>query len=119
MKNLLAERAALQHTITVYVPTTIGEKQMHPKSDEVAEMVDYVAKEMAKRHGGFTVTRGSGGWVNQAGETVHEPVYMVRSNLAEMDVTDTNHAVRIAEHVKDIMSQDLVSLEVDGKLYFI
>lgn len=119
MKNLLAERAALQHSITVYVPTTNGSKRLESKDPLVAEMVDYAAKELAERHGGFTVTKGKGGWVDSHGELVHETVFMVRSNMEKLTVVDTNHAVRIAEYVKQFMTQDLVSLEVDGKLYFI
>lgn len=119
MKNLLKERAALQNSITVYVPTTMGAKKLDPKDAVIGDVVDYVAKKLAERHGGFTVTRGSGGWVNQAGELIHEPVYMVRANLADMEVSDTNHAVNLAEYVKQTLLQDLVSLEIDSKLYFI
>lgn len=119
MKNLLAERASLKHSVTIYVPTTVGSKKLDSKDPLVAEMVDYVAKQLAEQHGGFTVTRGKGGWINQAGELVHETVYMVRANAEKLSVVDTNNAVRIAEYVKQFMLQDLVSLEIDGKLYFI
>lgn len=119
MKNLLSERAALQHSVTIYVPTTMGSAKLDDKDALVSEMVDYVAKQLAEQHGGFTVTKGKGGWVNQAGELVHETVYMVRANAEKLSVADTNQAVRIAEYVKQFMLQDLVSLEIDGKLYFI
>jgi hypothetical protein len=53
--------------ITLYLPTAVDES-----------VTESVKRDAAETFGGFTVTRGQGGWVSPSGTLVEEPVRMIK-----------------------------------------
>lgn len=119
MKNRLEGLTKLQHSVTIYIPSTDGAKGT-ASAFKVSETVAYIAEEMAKLFGGYTITEGTGGYYSEElGETIEEKVYMIRSNTDNLSQLNINKCVIHAEYVKDWHAQECVSLEIDGTLYFV
>lgn len=116
MKNKLEGLTALSHSAAVYVPTTAGNRVDEGRGKETAA---YVGEEMAKVFGGYTMTKALGGWYTENDELVREIIYIVRSNSATMTQLEKNMTVNIADYVKSWMTQEAVTIEIDGTLYLV
>jgi hypothetical protein len=70
--------------------------------------------------GGYTSYRGYGGWIDDKGKLVEEPITIVDCSFDENDVDfprDGFHA--LARTIARELSQDCVFLSIDGKAEFI
>lgn len=118
-RNPLAGLTALTSRVAVYVPTTTGDG---PSSVQV---IDYqrekVAEALARYFGGFTVIEGQGGWFSESkGKLICEKVWIVYANCDPQALTRClASVVKLAGQVARAMAQECVSLEVNGKLYFV
>ncbi|MEM3008463.1 MAG: hypothetical protein QXY15_10480 [Candidatus Nitrosotenuis sp.] len=68
------------HSVSIYVPSNIKGKQL--SDDEHLKIARFVAGQLSQLHGGATVTKGHGGWIDNDGNYVEEPVYIVHSKFS-------------------------------------
>ena len=107
---------SLNNSIILYVPST---QNVNEAADNAAE-VEQVERFFGSTFGGFTTTEGRGGWVTDAGQLVTEAVVMVKSFCTDdMLQQHLQDVLDLAEKLKQSMSQEAVSLEVNGTIYFI
>lgn len=115
-KQALKFKFNLNSKVSVYVPSTINVNE----STDNTEYVKRVITELASMFGGATASKAVGGWVSASGETIIEDVTIVYAFCTEKQLQDNFHKVlSICETLKKEMSQEAISLEVNGQLAFI
>lgn len=117
MKKSLKYMIPLRSKVSIYVPST---NNVNEQVDNSA-MVDYVHTRLSSIFGGATCAPAIGGWVSESGELVKERVTIVYAFCTDEQLErhlDTE-VLSICEKIKKDMSQEAVSLEVNGELYFI
>lgn len=106
---------ALTQTVSIYVPSTIKGSIKAPK-----KLVDSVLKDVMGRmidlNGGCTVFSTIGAYKLANGKIVTEQIAIVRSSS---ETIDESAVFAIAEDVCRIMSQECVSVDINGALYFV
>lgn len=112
----LRELVGLDNYIAIYVPSTICVN----KPTSSPWWVEHTAERMSKLFGGVTITKAEGGWVSESGELVREGVTIVRSNYnSSMSNDQQASVIKLARKLKGLMKQESVSVDVNGKMYFI
>jgi hypothetical protein len=114
-KNALSGQFYLKHIVKLYVPGTIHQS-------EPVDNTPYVDKTLTKfstMFGGATAINGTGGWVNDSGQLIKEKVTIVYSFADKLTDQRIDEVVAYAKALKLEMTQSSVSLEVDGKMFFI
>ena len=79
-------------------------------------------RKIADIAGGYTSYRGHGGWIDDNGKLVEEPVTIVDCNISQFTraYSDIAYAFRtLAKTIARELSQDCVFLSIDGKAEFI
>lgn len=116
-KNPLESLISLDHQAKIFVPSTTDATETCDNSN----MVEFVQIELAMLFGGFTTYKANGGWVSDEHGLISEPVTIVSANFTNEQYTNGNlqTIIDIAKKVCKDMSQEAVSMEIDGKLYFI
>lgn len=109
---------ALTGRVAIYVPGTAG-----PVAEDSA-LADRVTADVAGRlselFGGATISLAAGAWMSQEHGLIREQVQIVYSYCTTEQLEQNAGAVRaIAEHVKNTMEQEAVSVEINNALYFI
>lgn len=105
----------LEDVVKIYVPSTYN-------VDQPIDNTPYVNKsleEFSKMFGGATAIDGTGSWLSDDDQLVTENVTIVYSFAEDLDKNKINRVVAYAKSLKDEMKQSSVSLEVNGKMYFI
>lgn len=117
MEKSLKYMIPLRSKVSIYVPSTNNVNESVDNSD----MVRYVHERLSQLFGGATCTPAIGGWVSESGELVRERVTIVYAFAtdAQMDMYLDKEVLPICEKIKNDMSQEAVSLEVNGELYFV
>ena len=88
---------------------------------DAARALQFALKACASTFGGYTATQAQGGWINDAGELIEEPVTVItiacEANLATNAMT-INEALRwIALRVGRIAAQDCIYVQQpDGEV---
>lgn len=100
-------------SVRLYVPSNIEGVEVD-NSDRLMS----VRQVMAETFGGCTTYTAHGSWMGQAGE-VRERVDIVESFTDKLGNEQVDKVIDLAEWLKRSMSQEAVSLEVNGVLYFI
>ena len=108
----------LGHVVKIYVPSTTNGST--PVTDEVhAQYVDQALTKFSELFGGATAVGGTGAWVDDNKKLIKEKVTIVYSFAEKFDNRSLDEVVAYAKQLKKDMTQSSVSLEVDGKMYFI
>jgi hypothetical protein len=105
----------LEDVVKIYVPSTYN-------VDQPIDNTPYVNKsleEFSKMFGGATAIDGTGSWLSDDDQLITENVTIVYSFAEDLDKNKINRVVAYAKSLKDEMKQSSVSLEVNGKMYFI
>ncbi|PAD67551.1 hypothetical protein CHH83_18515 [Bacillus sp. 7586-K] len=105
----------LEDVVKIYVPSTYD-------IDQPIDNTPYVNKTLetfSKMFGGATSIEGTGAWVSDNEELIKEKVTIVYSFVEKLDKKKVNEVVAYAKSLKEEMKQSSVSLEVNGKMYFI
>jgi hypothetical protein len=101
----------LPHLVKLIVPQTVNINS-EAAADFVAEMRDYVVNKLSTRFGGATYRHSFGGWFSQElNQVVYEPVIEVESYASAVDEADEAFLYEL--------SQEAVSIVVDGSMYLI
>lgn len=102
--------------VSVYVPSTTEVN----KACDNSEHVKRVITELSQMFGGATASKAVGGWVCASGETVLEAVTIVYSFCTSEQLREHFEAVYgICERIKQEMSQEAVTLEINGQVKFV
>lgn len=105
----------LEDTVKIYVPSTYN-------IDQPIDNTPYVNKsleEFSRMFGGATAIDGTGSWLSDDNKLIKEKVTIVYSYAEDLDKTKINQVVDYAKSLKEELKQSSVSLEVNGKMYFI
>ena len=102
--------------IAIFVPSTVN-------VDEPVDNSQYVKATLAKLSnlfGGATAQAAYGGWVAENGQLVTEKVTIVYANCTSEQLEDNiSECVEYARQLCREMSQECISVRVNGKLGFI
>lgn len=106
----------LDSKVAIYVPSTTD---VNVPVDNKAQVLD-VIRELSTIFGGATATEAVGGWVAASGETVIEHVTIVYS-FASSEALRNNieKVLSICERLKAEMSQEAITLEINGQVKFV
>ena len=106
----------LDSKVSVYVPSTINVSEQVDNSEQVRRVIT----ELSRIFGGATATQAVGGWVSESGETILEHVTIVYSFCtSEQLYTHFDDVYAIAERIKREMTQEAVTLEINGQVKFV
>jgi len=103
----------LVHEIAVYVPTTINGDTPANTQYWTKEIV----REFSTLFGGCTITEGFGCWNSEEKGLIQEAVKIVTSSC--LDLSHIERVYDLAKELKLALSQEAVSVKIDGKLYLI
>jgi hypothetical protein len=116
--SALQSQFHLSHVVKIYVPSTMNGST--PVTDEVhAKFVDQALTKFSNLFGGATAVGGTGAWVDDDKKLIKEKVTIVYSFAEKLDNKSLDEVVAYAKQLKKDMTQSAISLEVDGKMYFI
>ncbi|MEC0202788.1 DUF3574 domain-containing protein [Paenibacillus lautus] len=108
----------LSHVVKIYIPSTV--KGNIPITEEAQQkFVDQALTKFSEWFGGATAVDGEGAWVDKDKSLVKEDVTIVYAFAESLDKKSLDQVVAYAKQVKEDLAQSSVSLEVDGKMYFI
>lgn len=102
--------------VSIYVPSTNNVNEQTDNTEQVKQVI----RELAVMFGGATASEAVGGWVCANGETVLEKVTIVYSFCASAQLHEHfGDIYAICERIKRDMSQEAVTLEVNGQVKFL
>jgi len=109
---------ALTEVVKIYVPSTSNVNQANPEA--AAKFTDKVLTALAGMFGGATAQPAVGAWVSPVHGLVKENINIVYAYATPADMEANRAAViALASNLASEMSQEAVSLELNGALYFI
>ena len=115
----LRGKFCLPHRVTVYVPSTV-DAVAGAGAAKIRENQEKTAETLSKLFGGATETHSRGYWISDEYGLIREDVSTVYANCtADQLETHAAAVIRLCEFLRDDMRQECISLEIDGKLYFI
>lgn len=111
-----SELFSLSHSVTIIVPSTI-DANVKAHSGLIGQVQDTVKVELSSKFGGVTATSGSGGWVSDSLGYISEDVILIQSFFEKLDSEAEKTILGLAHYIKESMSQEAVSIILDGTLY--
>ena len=106
----------LDSKVSVYVPSTVNVSEQTDNTEQVKSVI----RELSQLFGGATATQAVGGWVSESGETILERVTIVYSFCTSEQLRQHFEDVyAIAQRIKKEMSQEAVTLEINGQVKFV
>lgn len=110
------ERAIkLSHCVKIYVPSTLEGNQ----TTDNTEILNHIASKLSELNGGATIQDVTGCWNSDTHGLIKESVKVVYSYSQELSDDLINLTFDLAEKIKSEMSQEMVSIELDGILYLV
>ena len=104
--------------LSLYVPATQGEAGEISDQDFL-KRVSKAERKMSKLFGGYTEVSATGGWVNEKGKVIQEPVGKVTSFITPEDYENNRSKFeRYVESIRKKYGQTSMSLEFEGDLFF-
>lgn len=106
----------LDSKVAIYVPSTLN---VNEQTDNTAQVMNIIRK-LSTLFGGATASDAVGGWVAENGQTVIEKVKIVYSFCtSEMLKQHIDNILQICEDLKREMSQEAITLEINGQVKFV
>jgi len=106
----------LDSKVSIYVPSTQNVSEQVDNTVQVKNVI----RELSGLFGGATATQAVGGWVSESGETILERVTIVYSFCTSEQLREHFEDVyAIAQRIKEEMSQEAVTLEINGQVKFV
>jgi hypothetical protein len=109
----------LKHRVAVIIPSTVKGNEPAP-ADLVAKWVKAAKIKLGTLFGGFTATKGEGGWVSPVHGLIEEPVTVVAAHCDEEAFN--RHAQDVREFALTVavaLEQEAVSVQFDNTLEFV
>lgn len=105
-----------RHQFRIYVPSTVSVDRPVDSSAAVSGCLSF----LSGLFGGATALQASGAWVSDSAGLVLENVTICYAFCGLRAFLRGRRAVlAYAKDLRDKMSQDCVSVEIDGRLYFV
>ena len=111
----VANMVGLGEYVSIYVPSTLDTN----KSIDNAKYVEKIQFELSKMFGGSTSYDTIGSFVADNNEHIVEKVTIVKAFSTKIDNEHVEKCVKLCEALKVEMSQYCISLEINGKLFFV
>lgn len=106
----------LDSKVAIYVPSTLN---VNETTDNTAQVMNIIRK-LSTLFGGATASDAVGGWVSESGETVIEKVKIVYSFCTSDQLKEhISTIIAICEELKTEMSQEAITLEINGQVKFV
>lgn len=106
----------LSHVFKIYVPSTMDVN----KTADNSEMVRGTLQFLSGLFGGATATDARGAWVSSsAGLVVEDVTICYAFTDLRGKFMNRKKVTAYAARLRDEMKQEAISLEIDGRLYFI
>ena len=106
----------LQSRVSIYVPST---KNVNEHIDNT-EIVMRTIGQLSDWFGGATASKAIGGWRCQDGSVVVEDVTIVYSFCTDEQLQEHAHDILgVCERIKEEMTQEAVTLEINGQVKFV
>ena len=106
----------LDSKVAIYVPSTIN---VNEQTDNTAQVMNIIRK-LSTLFGGATASDAVGGWVAEDGQTVIEKVKIVYSFCTSDQLKEhISTIIAICEELKTEMSQEAITLEINGQVKFV
>ena len=107
---------SFRHSFRIYVPSTVDVDRPVDSSAAVSGCLSF----LSGLFGGATALHASGAWVSDSAGLVLEDVTICYAFTNLRGLLRGRRAVlAYAKDLRDNMSQDAVSVEIDGRLYFV
>lgn len=109
----------LNRRIAVYIPSTVKGNILADQS-KVDVWIKAAKVKLAKLFGGFTATKGEGGWFSPVHGLIEEPVTIVAAHTDDNGINA--HAQDVREFALQVclaLEQEAVSVQIDNSLEFI
>lgn len=107
---------SFRHSFRIYVPSTVDINKAVDNSAAVSGCLSF----LSGLFGGATALNASGAWVSDSAGLVLENVTICYAFTNLRGLLRGRRAVLdYAKNLRDKMSQDAVSVEIDGRLYFV
>lgn len=111
-----AGAVTLPQRVALYVPGTQGPAT----ATDNAEQVERVARRFCEMFGGATAQQSAGYWLSESAGLVREAVTIVYAACTAAQLREhLPDVLTLAQQIKQDMSQEAVSVEVNGALYII
>lgn len=106
----------LDSKVAIYVPSTLNVNEQTDNTEQVLQII----RKLSQLFGGATASDAVGGWVAENGQTVIEQVKIVYS-FCTSDQLKENFCeiLQICEDLKNEMSQEAITLEINGQVKFV
>lgn len=102
------------HRLSIYVPTQAHDYRDYITAEDSITALEHVKRTLAQSLGGYTAYNTQGGWVNDEGELVEEPVTVVYSLAADRDLEELEELGEgLALYVRTKLEQECVLYTVD------
>lgn len=106
----------LDSKVAIYVPSTIN---VNETTDNTAQVIRIIRR-LSELFGGATASDAVGGWVSESGQTVIEKVKIVYSFCTSDQLKEhISTIIAICEELKTEMSQEAITLEINGQVKFV
>lgn len=106
----------LDSKVAIYVPSTIN---VNEETDNTAQVIRIIRR-LSELFGGATASDAVGGWVAEDGQTVIEKVKIVYSFCTSDQLKEhISTIIAICEELKTEMSQEAITLEINGQVKFV
>ncbi|WP_256358463.1 DUF3574 domain-containing protein [Bacillus sp. sid0103] len=115
--NALQGEFHLDNVVKIYIPSTNGSEPI--SKDEHDKWVDNAMTTFSKMFGGATAEDGKGAWVDEEDNLIKEDVTIVYSFAQKLNNSTIDDVVNYAKKIKETLHQSSVSIEVNGKMYFV
>jgi hypothetical protein len=115
----LQNKTMLTNKVSIYIPSKINISKINIKTIDNSEYVEAVMKKMSLLFGGATAYNASGAWMSEEKGLIIENVTIIYSYCDGLKNEEIDKVINICEWLKNELQQEAVSLEVNGKLYFI
>lgn len=106
----------LDSKVAIYVPSTLNVNEQTDNTDQVMNII----RKLSTLFGGATASDAVGGWVSESGETVIEKVKIVYSFCTSDQLKEhISTIIAICQELKTEMSQEAITLEINGQVKFV
>lgn len=108
----------LKNQVKIYIPSTTDVNVSNINKQD--EWADKTLTALSNWFGGATVMDATGAWVSQSKGLIKEQIKIVYAFCNGRSLND--NLINLLNHVKEVckdMSQECVSLEINGVLYFV
>lgn len=104
------------HSFRIYVPSTVDVSRPVDNSAAVAGCLSF----LSGLFGGATAIDAAGAWISDSAGLVREKITICYAFTTLRGFLRGRRAVLdYAKNLRDEMKQDAVSVEIDGRLYFV